>query len=96
MSNKSEIISRTVVIPPGCDFHARPSGRFVRHASKFASYITLESNGMIIEAKSIMGLMFFELMSGAKITLSAEGEDAEQAVETLCELIESGKVFEVG
>ncbi len=96
MNDKPKIMSRTIVIPPGCDFHARPSGMFVKHACRFISDITLESNDTIIDAKSIMQLMFVALMSGATITLSAEGDDAEPALETLCGLIESKAIFDVG
>lgn len=63
--------------------HARPASRFVRIASRYHSEILVEMEGEIVNGKSIMGLMMLAAGPGSKITLRAEGDDAEQALTEL-------------
>ena len=42
---------------------------------------------MEADAKSILGLMALEASKGSELIVRAWGEDSEQAVEALCELI---------
>ena len=72
--------------------HARPAAQFVKLASKFACDIQVEKDGEEVDGKSIMGLMMLAAGHGSVIQISAEGDDAEQAVQTLGELI--SKKFE--
>ena len=70
--------------------HARPAGMFVKGASGFKSNIEIEANGRKVNAKSIMGVMSLGLSKGTEFTLIANGEDEEQAIATLAEMVESG------
>ena len=70
--------------------HARPAGMFVKGASGFKSNIEIEANGRKVNAKSIMGVMSLGLSKGTEFTLIANGEDEEQAVAALAEMVESG------
>lgn len=60
---------------------------FVRIASKFHCEITLEKDGERINGKSIMGLMMLAAGPGSKLKLEAVGDDAEEALRSLEELI---------
>ena len=68
----------------------RPVAELVQLANRFTSSIYLETENRVINAKSIMGTMTLNLMSGAQITVPADGEDEEIAVEKITEFI-SGK-----
>ena len=68
--------------------HARPAAQFVKTASRFSSEIRVEKDGEEVDGKSIMGLMMLAAGNGSVITVAAEGDDADQAVEALGELIE--------
>jgi len=68
--------------------HARPASQFVKKAGKFKSEIKIVFEDKEINAKSIMGIMSLGIGKGDEITLKAEGEDAEDAVEGLTEFIE--------
>ncbi|WP_041694861.1 HPr family phosphocarrier protein [Alicyclobacillus acidocaldarius] len=70
--------------------HARPASLFVAEANKFQSEIFLEAKGKRINAKSILGLLSLAIGQGTVIKIEAEGDDAEQAVTALCDLVASG------
>ncbi|WP_050179949.1 HPr family phosphocarrier protein [Domibacillus robiginosus] len=67
---------------------ARPAALFVQEANRFHSEIFLEKDGRKFNAKSIMGIMSIALSTGEEVTISAEGRDSEEAVETMASLIE--------
>jgi phosphocarrier protein len=60
--------------------HARPATVLVNTAGKFAADITLEYNGKSVNLKSIMGVMSLGVPHNAEITITAEGEDATDAL----------------
>ena len=67
--------------------HARASAKFVNCARGFSAKIMVAHNGLEVPATSVMGLMMLVASKGSQITLSAEGEDAEAALESLENLI---------
>ena len=66
--------------------HARPAALFVKVAGKFESNILVEKDGEQVNGKSIMGLMMLAAAQGAKLTLIAQGRDAEIALRELEQL----------
>lgn len=68
--------------------HARPAAQFVKMASRFSAEIRVEKDGEEVDGKSIMGLMMLAAGHGSVITVAAEGEDADQALEALAGLVE--------
>ena len=69
--------------------HARPAAQLVKIASRYKCDIRLSKEEMEINAKSIMGVMMLAAEVGSEITVRAEGEDEEQAIEALGDLIEN-------
>ena len=67
--------------------HTRPAAQFVKEAKAFASDITVESNGKSASAKSLFKLQTLGLTKGTVVTIKAEGEDEQQAVDTLVKLM---------
>ena len=63
--------------------HKNAIAELVQTACKFESHIEIESEGKNINAKSLMGIMAFGLRDGMSVTISAEGNDADKAVETI-------------
>ena len=63
--------------------HARPATLLVQTASKFDSEISLEYKGKKVNLKSIMGVMSLGIAQGADITITAEGNDSEEALNSL-------------
>ncbi len=81
--------SKTVKIVNKLGLHARPSAKVVQTATRFKSEITLEKEGLEVNGKSIMGVMMLAAEMGAEVTVTATGEDEEEAVKAMCEVIAS-------
>ncbi|MGR3741480.1 phosphocarrier protein HPr [Companilactobacillus sp. DQM5] len=65
--------------------HARPATLLVQTASKFSSDINLEFNGKSVNLKSIMGVMSLGVGQGSDVTITAEGDDAADAMTAITE-----------
>jgi phosphocarrier protein len=78
---------RTVEIINKRGLHARASAKFVKLAADFDAEITVTRDGQSVDARSIMGLMMLGAGPGAVLELSAEGGEAEAALDALGELI---------
>ena len=70
--------------------HARPATFFIQKANEFKSTIWVEKDDEQVNGKSIMGLMMLAAGHGAKLTVTAEGSDAEDAIRELGTLIKNG------
>jgi phosphocarrier protein len=81
---------RDVEIVNKLGLHARPSARLTQLASRFNSKVFLSRNGRRVNAKSIMGVMMLAAARGSTITLETEGEDEQEAIDALANLISSG------
>lgn len=68
--------------------HLRPAGMFVKLASNFRSEIWVEKDGETANGKSIMGLALLAAECDSTILVTAEGDDAGEALEALGSLIE--------
>ncbi|OES46144.1 HPr family phosphocarrier protein [Domibacillus iocasae] len=79
---------KTVQVQLKSGLQARPAALFVQEATRFNSEIFLEKDGKKINAKSIMGIMSIALSNGEEVTISAEGRDSEEAVDTMAALVE--------
>ncbi len=82
-------MEKTVVITNKSGIHARPASVFVQTATKFKSKVKITAKGKTVDAKSILMVMSMGLVKGTEIVISAEGEDATQAVTSLVELVNS-------
>ncbi len=77
------IIEKVVIIKNKQGLHARPAALFVQIANKFNSAITVTKGRQKVNGKSIMGIMMLEAGCGSKVTMTVNGDDAEQAVKEL-------------
>ena len=84
-------ISVLVVDPVG--LHARPATVAVNAASKFKSDIQVSFKGRSVNMKSIMGVMSLGIPTQSEITISCEGEDEEDAITKIEEILREQKVI---
>ena len=84
------MIERTVKVVNSLGLHARPAAQLVRLASTFQSQIELVKDDMVVNAKSIMGVMMLAAECGSTVQLRASGDDAEQALAALEKLVTDG------
>jgi len=67
--------------------HARAAAQLVRTAGNFGSEIRIEGNGSEADAKSIMSVMMLAASRGTRVRVTAEGEDAAEAIEAITSLV---------
>jgi len=80
---------KKVVVKADTGVHARPAMTLVRKATKYKSKINLIKDETEADAKSIMSLLALAILKGTSITIRASGEDEQEAVEALWQIIEN-------
>ena len=81
--------SRDVEIINKLGMHARAAAKFVKLASNFESDIDIEKDSRRVNAKSIMGVMMLAASQGTTVTIHASGNDAENSLDALEQLIKN-------
>lgn len=61
---------------------------FIKKANEFTSHITVSRESNSVNAKSLLGLLSMQLEYGMSIVLTAEGDDAEQALASLEQILD--------
>jgi len=77
----------TIMKPIG--LHARPATFLIQKANEFRSSIWVEKDERRVNAKSLLGVLSLGVAQGAVISIIADGSDEVEAVDSLCELINS-------
>lgn len=85
---------REVEILNELGLHARPAAEFVRAVQKFTCEVTICKGEETFSASSILEVLSANLDCGARVTLEAEGVDAEEALNRLAELLHEFKAQE--
>ena len=83
LERQTEVINRL-------GLHARASAKLVKSAGRYASSIRVGTDSETVDGKSIMGLMMLAATQGAALTITANGEDADDAVKELESLVTEG------
>ena len=81
---------REATVGPEAGLHGRPAAQFIKTAKRFSSQIVVIKGDREVNAKSVMKITGLA-KKGEKIIIRAEGEDAEQAVDALAELISANE-----
>src|SRR5258707_1270311 len=74
------LMTKELLVSNKLGIHARPAASFVKVANRFHCNIFVEKDGEKVNGKSIMGLMMLAAGPGSKLTVHAEGRDANQAL----------------
>ncbi len=79
---------RTVTVASSVGLHARPASLFAQAAAKAGVPVQLTSAaGKSVNAASILGVLSLGIGHGEEVTLSAEGDGADAALDTLAGLL---------
>ena len=81
------MVEKTFTVTAETGIHARPATLLVQAAGKFDSEINLAYKEKKVNLKSIMGVMSLGIGKGAEITISAEGSDENDALNTPAETL---------
>ncbi len=85
------MLTKSVTIKNATGLHARPASEFVQKAKGFESKILINREGEEpTSAKSVILLLSHGFCQGERVFISTEGEDAEEALDSLIALINSG------
>lgn len=80
-------LRRVVRICNARGLHARASAKFVKASAQFDAEVRVCRDGQTVDAQSIMGLMMLAAGQGSDIEITAEGPQAESALDALCQLV---------
>ncbi|HEY8514479.1 MAG TPA: HPr family phosphocarrier protein [Candidatus Binatia bacterium] len=78
---------RTFTIQNKLGLHARAAAQLVKLAEQFTSEVRIGKDDQVVNGKSIMGLMMLAASEGSTIEVEAIGDDAEQMLDAIGELI---------
>ena len=84
------MVSQSVVIKNPTGLHLRPAEVLCREAMRFQSSITFQYKRTTANAKSVLSVLGATVKSGAEIVFICEGEDEEEALRRMVELVEEG------
>lgn len=84
------MVSQKIKIKNPSGLHLRPAGILCKEAMNFKSLITFNYRGNTANAKSVLSVLGACIKSGDEIELNCEGEDEEEALESLVKIIEEG------
>lgn len=82
-------IEKTVVITHEDGLHMRPLETFIKAALRFNAEIVVVKKNQRANAKSMISLLALGASQGTTLVLQGRGDDAEEAVKYLAELVES-------
>ena len=77
----------TLTIVNQLGLHMRAAGKFAKLAGRFRARINLLRDGVSVDGKSIVGILTLAAAHGSVLTLRADGEDEDEAVKALTELV---------
>jgi len=84
------VIRDDVTIVNALGLHARAAARFVQLAGRFRSKVRVSRDGRQVDGKSIMGILLLAAAKGAVITITADGIDEADALQSLAALVRTG------
>ena len=84
------IVQRRVSLPNKLGLHARPAMQMVELANKFSSQVTITKNGRKVDCKNMIAVLTLGAPQGSELLVTADGDDAEDAVAAVGDLIAAG------
>lgn len=84
------MISREVTITNSIGLHARPATFFIQKANSYKASIWVEKEDRRVSAKSLLGVLSLGIAQGMTVVLIADGQDEEEALKGLSDLIDTG------
>ncbi|MDD5712717.1 MAG: HPr family phosphocarrier protein [Smithellaceae bacterium] len=67
--------------------HARAAAKLVSVSNRYKAKVFLEKDGQEVNAKSLLGILTLACPLGSRVTVRAEGPDAQQALQEIGDLI---------
>jgi phosphocarrier protein HPr len=84
------VTSQSVTVVNALGLHARAAARFVHVAARFRAQVRVARDTRVMDGKSIMGILLLAASRGTTLTISADGDDEQAAVDALVQLVTGG------
>ena len=84
------MMTQDVTITNSVGLHARPATFFIQKANSYKSSIWVEKDDRSVNAKSLLGVLSLGIAQGMTVTLVADGQDEDEALQGLSDLIDTG------
>jgi phosphocarrier protein len=81
--------ARRLEIKNRLGLHARAAALIVQTVAQYEAEITVTKEDQTVNGKSILGLMMLAAAPGSTIEVSADGPDAQAAVDAITALVEA-------
>lgn len=82
------MVEKEVSVRCESGLHNKQATYFVQKANEFDCSIWVECGNRKMNAKSLLGIMSLQIVTGANIILSADGYDSETAIAALEEILQ--------
>ncbi len=83
------MVIKDIVVQNEVGLHARPATFFIQRANEFKSSIWVVKDERKVNAKSLLGVLSLGITRGTEVSLVADGNDEEEALASLIQLISS-------
>lgn len=83
------MVSKDLEIRNKLGLHARAAAKLVHTAARFRSDVKVRKGTEEVDAKSILGILLLAAAQGSRITVTANGEDENEALSAVEQLIDS-------
>jgi phosphotransferase system HPr (HPr) family protein len=82
------MIQRSLLVCNRLGLHARAAAKLVQLANKFQAQVSVSTNHMSADAKSILGVLTLAAAKDTHLLVEIRGPDEERAMAEIAELIE--------
>lgn len=85
-------MERTVTVVPEAGLHARPASKLVQTANRFDADVSIgrdDGDDGLVRADSMLSVTGLNVGHGESVRVVAEGADAADALDAVCELLTS-------
>lgn len=82
------MINTVITVPNRAGLHARAAAKLVATASAFRSRVELTNGEKSVDGKSILSLMLLAAPQGSELKLTLDGDDEQDALQAILNLIE--------
>ena len=89
MNVSEDFIEKTIVVGNQMGLHARVATVVVQLMRNFECQVTIVKDGIEVDARSVLGLLLLAATPGSELTIRGNGPNSKNAVEKICELIET-------
>lgn len=80
------MLEKTLIITNKLGLHARAATKLAQLCQNYRAKANVTLAGKQADASSIMGLMLLAGSQGKEVTVTTEGEEAQQALDAICQL----------